>query len=152
MASTERVRKSLKLSVLLELIGIGIVIAGISDIIYFNTGNYFTTISVGILFIATGSILFYRYYEGETLAEQLMYPRTTLTEADVGKQVLTADGERVGRITEIEDEIAYISPSPHLSDETRSRLGWDDEENSSHSVDENSVESNLDDEVRLVVA
>lgn len=127
MAPTRRIRNSLKISILIELIGIGVVLVGIFNVRFSQILGRSSTIMVGILLIAAGSLLFYRYYEGETLFEQL---KPNLTKSDEGKPVVTEDGEYVGKIVKVVDETAYVSPNPSLSNEVKSQLGWDEAEKS----------------------
>ena len=63
-----------------------------------------------------------------------------LTDSDVGKTVVTEDGDEIGTITDVADDAAAVEPETDLADQLKSRLGWEgggDEE--SHRIREESV-------------
>lgn len=63
-----------------------------------------------------------------------------LTDSDVGKTVVTEDGEEIGRIADVADDAAAVEPDAGLTDQLRSRLGWEGGgEDESHRIREESV-------------
>lgn len=48
-----------------------------------------------------------------------------LTDAEEGKKVVTPDGEEIGKITGVHDNVASVEPDPELTDQIRSALGWE---------------------------
>lgn len=47
-----------------------------------------------------------------------------LTDAEEGKNVVTPDGDEIGRITGVHDNVAAVKPDSGLTDRIRSTLGW----------------------------
>lgn len=70
------------------------------------------------------------------------------TSEDEGKNVMTADGENVGKITKTSGSVAHVSTDTGLSGSIRRRLGWGDDEDE-YELMTSKVESVTDDEVRL---
>ena len=63
-----------------------------------------------------------------------------LTDSDVGKAVVTEEGDEIGRITDVADDAAAVEPYPDLTDQLKSRLGWEGGgEEESHRIREESV-------------
>lgn len=73
----------------------------------------------------------------------------TFTEDDEGKSVVNDQGEDVGIIADVEHGTAYVNPDPGVTDKIKSKLGWDDRGEDTYPLQEESVESVTDDEVRL---
>lgn len=78
-----------------------------------------------------------------------MSTRTDITEDDEGKRVVGPDGEEIGRITAVEHGTAHVDPDPGITDTVMSKLGWGDADEDTYPLQEASVESITDDEVRL---
>ena len=47
-----------------------------------------------------------------------------LTDAEEGKTVVTPDGDEIGQITNVRNNVASVKPDPGLTDRIRSRLDW----------------------------
>ena len=71
------------------------------------------------------------------------------TDDDEGKRVVNADGETIGIIESVEAGIPHVDPDPGVTDTIKSKLGWGDADEETYSLDEDSVESITDDEVRI---
>lgn len=72
-----------------------------------------------------------------------------LTEEDEGKTVVRGD-DSVGRVVEVDHGTAYIDPDPGITDTIKSKLGWGERESEdTYPLQEASIESVTDDEVRL---
>ena len=54
-----------------------------------------------------------------------------LTETEKGKTVVTPDGDEIGRIAGVENNVAAVDPDPGLTDRIRSALGWEDSDSDS---------------------
>lgn len=76
----------------------------------------------------------------------------TFTEDDEGKSVVNDQGEDVGIIADVEHGTAYVNPDPGVTDKIKSKLGWDDRDEDTYPLQEESVESVTDDEIRLASA
>ncbi|ELY59794.1 MULTISPECIES: PRC-barrel domain-containing protein [Natronococcus] len=74
----------------------------------------------------------------------------TFTEEDEGKDVVNANGDQIGIVSEVDAGTAYVNPDPGMTDTLKSQLGWgdaDDEE--SYPIDDNNVKAVTDREIRL---
>lgn len=68
---------------------------------------------------------------------------------DRGKNVLTADGEMVGTVEDIEGSNAHVKPEASLDQSIRSKLGWTSEGEEVYELNHSSVSEITDTEVRL---
>jgi hypothetical protein len=75
--------------------------------------------------------------------------RSTLSDGDKGKRVVTSSGEEVGMIKKVVDEGAFVEPDPGITESTRSRLGWGEVEKDDWELISDRVERITDDEVVL---
>lgn len=71
------------------------------------------------------------------------------TSKDEGKRVVTADGDMVGTIDSTMDTTAHIRTDEDLSQNTRRRLGWTEEDEETYELQKSNVERITDDEIRL---
>ncbi|WP_049927778.1 hypothetical protein [Halopiger goleimassiliensis] len=71
------------------------------------------------------------------------------TDDDEGKRVVNADGDEIGMIDSVEHGDAYVDPDPGMADTVKSKLGWGDADEETYKLEESSVESITDDEVRI---
>lgn len=71
------------------------------------------------------------------------------TDDDEGKTVINDDGENVGIVSDVEHGTAYVDPDPGLTDKVMAKLGWDERDEETYPLQEESVESVTDDEIRL---
>lgn len=73
----------------------------------------------------------------------------SFTEDDEGKTVVNDQGDEVGIIADVEHGTAYVDPDPGVTDKIKSKLGWDDRGEDTYPLQEESVDSVTDDEIRL---
>lgn len=75
------------------------------------------------------------------------------TKDDVGKTVVDANGNPVGKIVDTQGGDAYVDPDPNIIDTVRANLGWDHRDDDDYILTGNGtdehVEAVTDDEVRL---
>lgn len=74
---------------------------------------------------------------------------TQFTDDDVGKRVVNANGDTIGLVSGVDAGSAYVDPDPGLTDKIRSRLGWDDVDETDYALDPSHVDAVTDDEIRL---
>lgn len=72
-----------------------------------------------------------------------------ITDDEEGKPVVGPDGEKVGRVIDVEHGTAYVEPDPGITDTVMSKLGWADADEDSYPLQEQAVERVTDDEIRL---
>jgi len=75
--------------------------------------------------------------------------RNHITDDDEGKKVVDSGGQEVGMISEIRSGTAYVEADPGLTDAIRSKLGWSVAEQDDYPLQEDSIDTVTDDEVRL---
>ncbi|MFW5977942.1 MAG: PRC-barrel domain containing protein [Halohasta sp.] len=75
----------------------------------------------------------------------------TLSPDDESKPVINADGERVGRVVDVEDGTAAVDPEPGLTETFLSMLGWAeiDGESETYRLQSEAIKEITDDEIRL---
>lgn len=79
-----------------------------------------------------------------------MSSKTILTDDEIGKRVVDPNGETVGRITEVEDGVAYVDPDSSLTETIMSKLGWgDDQDTEVYRLERTDVETVNEDRVGL---
>lgn len=75
---------------------------------------------------------------------------TTMTEADVGKRVVSGSGEDVGRVVGFSGGSAHVDPHPELVDTVRTTLDWDDRPSEdTYRLNDEQVDTVTNDEIRL---
>ena len=74
---------------------------------------------------------------------------TRLTDEDVGKRVLNADGTGVGHIVAVEKGRGYVDSDRSITDTIKAKLGWGDVTAGAHPLDEGSIAEITDDAVHL---
>lgn len=72
-----------------------------------------------------------------------------ITDTDEGKRVVNASGDTIGMVKAVRSGTAYVDPDPGLGDRIRTRLGWEDVEADDYPLDESTIETITDDEIRL---
>ena len=72
-----------------------------------------------------------------------------ITDEDVGKTVLDGDGDEVGIVSAVRHGTAYVDPDPGITTKLKTKLGWEDHEEADYPLQEPSVETVTDDEIRL---
>jgi sporulation protein YlmC with PRC-barrel domain len=79
-----------------------------------------------------------------------MASQTKLNEADEGKRVINNDGDKVGRLVDVESGVGYVDPDPGVTDTVKSKLGWMDKaETDSFRLDATRVSNITDNKIRL---
>lgn len=68
---------------------------------------------------------------------------------DEGKTVVTADGDEVGTIEQIDQHMAHVRPKGSLSQSVRRRLGWAEQDKDMYEITHSRVAQISDDEVHL---
>ena len=79
-----------------------------------------------------------------------MATHNEMTDDDVGKSVVL-DGETVGRVVDVRHGTAYVDPDPGIVETIEAKLGWTDasEEEGTYPLQEETIETVTDDEIRL---
>ncbi len=72
-----------------------------------------------------------------------------LSDDDVGKPVVNANGERIGTVATAEGDAVRVDPDTGLTETIKAALGWSEPSTRSYVLDEDAVERVTDDEVRL---
>jgi hypothetical protein len=72
-----------------------------------------------------------------------------IMEEDEGKKVVDSGGRKVGMISEVRAGTAYVDADPGLADSIRSKLGWNEADQDDYPLEEGSIDSVTDDEIRL---
>ncbi len=75
--------------------------------------------------------------------------RKHITEEDEGKKVIDSGGDEIGMVTEVKSGTAYVNADPSLADTIRSKLGWNEADQEDYPLDESSIDTVTDDEIRL---
>jgi len=71
-----------------------------------------------------------------------------LSDKDEGKHVVNKAGKKIGMVSRVEGNHAYVDPDPGITDTIKS-LGWGDADEDTYPVDESDIESMDDDEIKL---
>lgn len=73
-----------------------------------------------------------------------------ITDDDIGKDVVDADGDTVGIVSGIRHGTAYVDPDPGITTKVKTALGWDDvDDEDGYPLQEEAVETVTDDEIRV---
>lgn len=72
-----------------------------------------------------------------------------ITEDDQGKDVVNADGDKIGIVTEIRNDVAYVDPDPGLGENITSKLGWGGADEEDYPLERSNIEEVTDDQIRL---
>jgi hypothetical protein len=75
--------------------------------------------------------------------------RDHITDDDEGKTVVDSHGEKIGMITEVKSGTAYVDADPGLADTLRSKLGWGGADEDDFPLEDDSIHTVTDNEVRL---
>ncbi len=78
-----------------------------------------------------------------------MKNNVTLTEKDEGKSVVNSRGDEIGRVVEVDHGTAHVEPDPGLTDTIKAKMGWAEGDEETYRLDEDSIESVSENEVRL---
>lgn len=71
------------------------------------------------------------------------------TDEDEGKRIVNADGDTIGRVIDVRAGTPYVDPDPGVTDTVKSKLGWGDADEETYALDESSIESVSDEEIRI---
>jgi len=71
------------------------------------------------------------------------------TDDDVGKDVVNADGEKVGMVADVEHGTAHVEPDPGITDSIKATLGWSKSGEDTYPLQEEAVGRVTDDEIHL---
>lgn len=74
---------------------------------------------------------------------------TQISEDDVGKDVVTADGDTVGIVSGYQHGTALVDPDPGITTKIKTALGWGETEEEDYPLQEERIASVTDDEIRL---
>lgn len=72
-----------------------------------------------------------------------------ITDDEVGKDIVNADGEKIGMVTEVRHGTAYVDPDPSLTDKLMAKLGWEHTDDEAYPLQKSQIEEITDDEIRL---
>lgn len=73
----------------------------------------------------------------------------TLTNEDVGKALVDAEGEQLGIVTGVEDGTAYADPDPDLGEAFLEAFGWAEVHDDDLAVPTDAIDTVTDAEVRV---
>ncbi|MDL5360806.1 PRC-barrel domain containing protein [Halalkalicoccus sp. NIPERK01] len=72
-----------------------------------------------------------------------------LTSEDEGKDVVDANGEKIGVVQSVRAGTAYVNPDPGVTDEIKSTLGWGDADEDTYALDDHRIEAVTDREIQI---
>jgi hypothetical protein len=72
-----------------------------------------------------------------------------VSDDDQGKPVVDDNGEKVGVVSDVRGDTAYVDPQPGVRDKVKSRLGWSDADADDYPLDGDEIATITDDEIRL---
>ncbi len=64
-----------------------------------------------------------------------------LTDDDVGKAVVDAEGKTLGIVSSVEDDTAFVDPNPSMLEQLLSKIGMEDTDGEDYTVTEDMLES-----------
>jgi len=73
----------------------------------------------------------------------------TFTEADEGKRVVNASGDKIGVVSGVRNDDVYVDADPSISDRIRARLGWEHVDEDDYVLDQQKIDTVTDAEIRL---
>ncbi|WP_276270812.1 PRC-barrel domain containing protein [Haloarcula litorea] len=74
---------------------------------------------------------------------------TQISEDDVGKDVVSADGDSVGIVSGYRHGTARVDPDPGLATKLKTALGWNETDEEDYPLQEERVAEVTDEEIRL---
>lgn len=78
-----------------------------------------------------------------------MSTNVTLDDSVQGKHVVNAAGEKIGLITAVRDNTAYVDPDPGMADTLMAKLGWDEVEAEDYPLQASDIDRITDDGVYI---
>lgn len=73
----------------------------------------------------------------------------TLTDDEVGKKVIDAEGKELGIVAKVEGKRASVDPNPSVAEHLLAKIGWEGEDEEDYLVTEDMLETIDDDNVIL---
>lgn len=73
----------------------------------------------------------------------------TVTDDEIGKRVISSDGEDLGMVASVEEQTAYVEPEPGFIDKIKGAVGWESESEDIVPIPTEAVAEITDDEVHL---
>jgi len=88
---------------------------------------------------------------GTTADDDVATATVAPDDGDVGKRVIDAQDEKIGVVTEVDEETGsvYVDPNPGLAERIKTRLGWESHDDDAYAVEADRIDEITDDEVRL---
>lgn len=74
---------------------------------------------------------------------------TTLTDDDVGKKVVDAEGKELGIVAKVEEGRAAVDPNPSVAEHVMAAVGWEGEDEEDYTVTEDMIDRKDDDDIVL---
>lgn len=78
-----------------------------------------------------------------------MSSEQTITDDEVGKEVVDSSGNKVGMVSEVRGGTAYVDPDPGLTDQLRGKLDWGDADEEDYPIESSRVRRITDDRIEL---
>ncbi len=78
-----------------------------------------------------------------------MATNVTRDDSIQGKHVVNAAGEKIGLITAVRDNTAFIDPDPGMTDTLKAKLGWDEVDTDDYPLEASDIDRITDDGVYL---
>lgn len=73
-----------------------------------------------------------------------------MTDDDIGKDVVNAEGDTVGIVSAVRHGTAYVDPDPGIKTKLTAALGWDDiDDEDGYPLQERAIATVTDDQIRL---
>lgn len=72
----------------------------------------------------------------------------TLTDDEVGKKVVDAEGKELGIVAKVEGNRAFVDPNPSIAEHLMAKVGWEGEDEEDYVVTEDML-ARVGDEVIL---
>lgn len=72
-----------------------------------------------------------------------------IDESVEGKRVVNEDGEKIGVVTAVRNDTAYVDPDPGMAESLTSKLGWGDVDEDDYPLPEAAIERITDEEVHV---
>ncbi|WP_306053286.1 hypothetical protein [Natronococcus wangiae] len=74
--------------------------------------------------------------------------KVTLTDDEVGKKVIDAEGKELGIVAKVEGGRASVDPNPSVAEHLLAKIGWEGEDEEDYLVTEDMIDR-VDDEIVL---
>ncbi|MFP8958748.1 hypothetical protein ACLI4Y_18745 [Natrialbaceae archaeon A-CW3] len=72
-----------------------------------------------------------------------------LTDDDIGKTVVNANGESIGIVSAMQHGTAHVEPDPGMTDTIKAKLGWEDTAEDTYPLQESAIARVDDDAIHL---